>query len=78
MAPLNSFTLASSVQLLENSNLPDLAIRYARKGVEFNSQNMEAWKMLYYASKSTQNEKSKAKSEMIRLDPLNPEWKKLP
>ncbi len=77
LAPLNSFTLASSVQLLENSNLPDLAIRYARQGVKFNPQSMEAWKMLYYSTNSTQIEKSKAKSEMIRLDPLNPEWKKL-
>jgi len=77
MSPLNSFTLASAVELLENSKLPDLAIKYARQGVIFNPSNLDAWKMLYYASKSTPEEKSKAKSEMMRLDPLNPEWKKL-
>ena len=77
MSPNNSYTLASAVQLLENSKLPDLAIKYARDGVAFNPNFLDAWKMLYYATKSTTLEKAKAKSEMIRLDPLNPEWKKL-
>jgi len=77
LSPLNSFTLASAVQLLENSKLPDLAIKYARKGVRFNPSNLDGWKMLYYSTKSTPEEKIQAKLEMIRLDPLNPEWKKL-
>ena len=77
MSPLNSYTLASAVQLLENSKLPDLAINYARQGVKFNPSNLDAWKMLYYSTNSTPQEKSQAKLEMIRLDPLNPEWKKL-
>jgi hypothetical protein len=77
MSPKNSYTLASAVQLLENSKLPDLAIKYARDGVAFNPNFLDAWKMLYYATRSTPFEKAKAKSEMIRLDPLNPEWKKL-
>ena len=77
LSPQNSFTLANSVQLLENSGLPDLAIKYAREGVTFNPNYLDAWKMLYYSTKSTQSEKAKAISEMIRLDPLNPEWKKL-
>ena len=77
MSPLNSFTLASAVPLLENSNLPELAIKYARKGVRFNPSNLDGWKMLYYSTKSTPEEKVRAKLEMIRLDPLNPEWKNL-
>jgi O-antigen ligase len=77
MSPKNSYTLASAVELLENSKLPDLAIKYAREGVAFNPNFLDAWKMLYYATKSTPDEKAKAKSEMIRLDPLNPEWNKL-
>lgn len=71
MVPNNSLRLAQAVELLENSNLPDLAIRYARKGVEFNPNNFGAWQMLYFASNSTVDEKNKAKLEMIRLDPLN-------
>jgi cytochrome c-type biogenesis protein CcmH/NrfG len=78
MSPLNSYTLASAVQLLENSKLPDLAIKYAREGVRFNPSHLDAWRMLYYATKSNPDEKTKARLEMIRLDPLNPEWKKLP
>jgi O-antigen ligase len=77
MSPKNSYTLASAVELLENSKLPDVAIKYARDGVVFNPNFLDAWKMLYYATKSTPAEKAKAKSEMIRLDPLNPEWKTL-
>jgi hypothetical protein len=77
MSPLNSYSLASAVQLLENSNFPDLAIKYAREGIKFNPNSFDAWKMLYYATKSTPNEKSEARLKMIRLDPLNPEWKKL-
>ena len=77
LSPLNSYTLASAVELLENSKLPDLAIIYARKGVKFNPSNLDAWKMLYYATKSSPEEKSKARLKMIKLDPLNPAWKKL-
>ncbi len=77
MSPINSYRLAEAVQLLENSKLPDYAIIYARKGVEFNPDNFEAWKMLYYATNSTPDEKATARSNMVRLDPLNPEWKNL-
>jgi O-antigen ligase len=77
MVPINSFRLAQAVELLENSNLPDLAIQYARKGVEFNPNSFNAWQMLYLSTNSTPEEKDKAKREMLRLDPLNPSWKKL-
>lgn len=77
MVPVNSFRLAQAVELLENSNLPDLAIQYARKGVEFNPNSFSAWQMLYLSTNSTPQEKSKAKQEMLRLDPLNPSWKQL-
>jgi O-antigen ligase len=77
MAPLNSYTLANSVLLLENNKMPDLAIKYARQGVVFNPNYFDAWKTLYYATRSSPAEKSQARLEMIRLDPLNPEWKKL-
>ena len=77
MVPINSFRLAQAVELLENSNLPDLSIQYARKGVEFNPNSFNAWQMLYLSTNSTPEEKDKAKQEMVRLDPLNPSWKKL-
>ncbi len=77
MVPMNSFRLAQAVELLENSNLPDLAIRYARRGVEFNPENFTAWQMLYISTNSTRAEKIRAQQNMIRLDPLNSTWKML-
>lgn len=77
MVPINSFRLAQAVELLENSNLPDLAIQYARRGVEFNPMSFTAWQMLYLSTNSTPDEKIRAQKEMIRLDPLNSSWKKL-
>ncbi len=77
LVPLNSFRLAQAVELLENSNLPDLAVQYARKGVDFNPNSFNAWQMLYLSTNSTPEEKDKARQEMVRLDPLNPSWKKL-
>jgi hypothetical protein len=77
MVPVNSFRLAQAVELLENSNLPDLAIQYARKGVEFNPNSFNAWQMLYLSTNATPEEKQKARQKMVRLDPLNTSWKKL-
>lgn len=77
MVPTNSFRLAQAVELLENSNLPELAIQYARQGVEFNPNSFSAWQMLYLSTNSTPEEKSKSKQEMVRLDPLNASWKKI-
>ena len=76
--PLTSARLSQAVQTLEQSNLTDLAVKYARLGVEFNPRNTDSWKMLYYVSKSSPEEKSKAKKALIALDPLNPEWSNLP
>jgi len=69
--------LANAVQLLESSKLPQLAVKYAREGVSFNPENIDSWKVLYFATDATKEEKSHARLELIRLDPLNPEWKKL-
>lgn len=77
MNPINSHKLAEAVQILENSKLPEYAIKYARLGVKFNPQNFESWRMLYYATNSTSEEKKEAKEQMIKLDPLNPAWKEL-
>jgi len=77
LAPLNSSMLANAVQLLESSKLPQLAVKYAREGVSFNPENIDSWKVLYFATDATKEEKSHARLELIRLDPLNPEWKKL-
>ena len=73
LQPLNSTRLAQAVQMFEQSNLPDQAYTYAKKGVEFNPDYTDAWKMLYYATKSTDADKALALKNMKRLDPFNPD-----
>jgi hypothetical protein len=69
--PMNSYKYASAVQLLESSKLPDLALKYAKIAVEFNPNHFDSWKMLYFISKSTPEEKALALENMKRLDPNN-------
>ena len=78
LTPSDSFRLSTAVLTFSNSNMPDYAHTYAVKGIEFNPSNFDAWRLLYSLTNSTVEEKAKAKAKMIELDPLNPEWKKLP
>ncbi len=73
LQPSNSAKFAQATQLLEQSKLGDLAYVYAKKGVEFNPDYFDAWKVLYFASKATEEDKSLALINMKRLDPFNPD-----
>ena len=70
--PSNSYKYANAVQLLEESKLFDLALKYAQIGVEFNPDNFDSWKYLYLITKSSPDEKALALENMKRLDPKNP------
>jgi O-antigen ligase len=70
--PANSFKYGNAVQLLENSKLFDVALKYAQIGVKFNPDNFDAWRVLYLVSKSSAEEKALALENMKRLDPKNP------
>lgn len=70
--PQNSYKYASAVQLLEESKLFDLALKYAQIGIKFNPDNFDSWKVLYLITKSSPEEKAKALENMKRLDPKNP------
>lgn len=70
--PANSYKYTNAVQLLESSKLYDLALKYARIGVEFNPDNFDSWKVLYLITKSSPEEKAEALENMKRLDPKNP------
>jgi hypothetical protein len=70
--PQNSYKYASAVQLLESSKLPDLALKYAKISVEFNPNHFDSWKMLYFISKASPEDKALALENMKRLDPNNP------
>ena len=73
LQPTSSARIAQAVQLFEQNKLPDQAYIYAKKGVEFNPDYSDAWKMLYYTSKSTEAEKAGALKNLKRLDPYNPD-----
>jgi O-antigen ligase len=77
MTPTNSRFLVEVAGTFANSNLLDLAQKYAREGAKFNPDYFDAWRLIYSLPKSTAEEKIEAKRNMIRLDPLNEEWKKL-
>lgn len=70
--PANSYKYAYAVQVLESSELYDVALKYAQIGVEFNPNNFDAWRVLYRISKSSIEEKELAVENMKRLDPNNP------
>jgi hypothetical protein len=72
LSPPNSSRYASAVQLLENSKLYDLSYKYAKISVEFNPDNFDSWKMLYFIQNSSAAEKAEALEQMKRLDPNNP------
>jgi hypothetical protein len=78
MTPSDSSRLAQAVNLLEQSKLYDLSYKYAKYSVEFNPNYFDAWKLLYYISKSTEADKAEALSNLKRLDPLNPDVLALP
>jgi hypothetical protein len=70
--PPNTNKYATAVQLLESSKLYDIALKYAQIGVEFNPESFDAWRILYYISKSSPEQKALALENMKRLDPKNP------
>lgn len=70
--PMNSYKYASAVQLLESSKLYDLAYKYAKIAIEFNPDHFDSWRVLYYISNSTAEDKALALENMKRLDPNNP------
>lgn len=78
LTPSDSSRLAQAVNLLEQSKLYDLSYKYARYSVEFNPNYFDAWKLLYFISKSTEADKAEALSNLKRLDPLNPDVLALP
>lgn len=78
LTPSDSARLAGAVMLLEQSKLYDQAYKYAKFAVEFNPNYFDAWKILYYISKSTPEDKKKSLENLKRLDPLNPDVLEVP
>ena len=77
MTPASSTRIVNSVQILENNKLYELALEYAKFAVVYNPDFFDAWRVLYSVTNATLIDKQTAKENMIRLDPLNNEWKNL-
>jgi O-antigen ligase len=71
--PSDSQRLAQAVQLLASSNLMEQAHNIAIKGITFNPEYFDAWRVLYFLANSTEAEKAQALENMKRLDPRNPD-----
>jgi O-antigen ligase len=71
--PSDSQRMAQAVQLLVPSNLLDQAHDIAIKGITFNPEYFDAWRVLYFIANSTEDEKAQALENMKRLDPHNPD-----
>ncbi len=71
--PQNVNRYLMNIQLLEQSNFNDLAYKYALEATEWNSKSFDTWKILYFLSKSTPEDKARAVAKMRELDPLNPD-----
>jgi hypothetical protein len=71
--PQNSMKYMTSIQTLEQSQLFDLAHKYALVAVRWNPENFELWKLVYLVKNSTPEQRAFALANMKRLDPLNPD-----
>jgi hypothetical protein len=71
--PQNSMKYLTNIQDLEQSNLSDLAHKYAKQAVAWNSESYDLWRILYLIKASSPEEKAIALKNMKRLDPLNPD-----
>ncbi len=71
--PLNTNRFTSNIRLLEESKLTDLAHKYALEATEWNPQVYDFWRILYFISGSTPEDRERALVKMKELDPLNPD-----
>ena len=71
--PPNSFKYLSTVIALEQSNLNELAYKYALEGLEFNPDSFDLWRAFYSLKNSSPEDRLQALKMMKELDPLNPD-----
>jgi len=63
----------TNIQTLEQSQLFELAHKYAIEAVKWNPESFELWKLVYLIKNSTPEERAGALRNLKRLDPLNPD-----
>jgi hypothetical protein len=78
LTPLDSYKIANAANIFEGNKLFDISLSYIKKAVEFNPDSYDSWRLFYNLTNASLEERKIAKENMIRLDPLNEELKKLP
>jgi len=73
--PRESGRLIFGSEIFANNKLNDFALKFARLAVQDDPNNYESWRTLSKTPGASIEEIQKAKQEMIRLDPLNPDLK---
>lgn len=73
--PMNTYKAINIANELESNKLYDLSYKYTKYAVEFNPDSFDAWRLLYFLTNSTSNDRDLALKNMKRLDPLNPNIK---
>ena len=73
MNPSDSQRYTQAVQLFASSNLMDQAREISLKATAYNPDYFDSWKILYFLSNTTEEEKALALKNMKRLDPRNPD-----
>jgi hypothetical protein len=69
--PMDSYRLANIAIALAQNKLEVQGLEIARKGIVFNPNYFDAWKVMAGIPGSTPEEKATAIKEMKRLDPRN-------
>jgi hypothetical protein len=76
--PNTSYQYAQAIQIFESNGFSDKARALAVEATRFNPRSFDGWQLLYSLKSASSEEKARAKTEMLRLDPLNPSIKDLP
>jgi hypothetical protein len=71
--PQNSTKYLMNIQILEQSNFPELAHKYALEATKWNPESFDLWRILFLVRNTSPEEKALAVENMKRLDPLNPD-----
>ena len=72
-SPSDSQRYAQASLLFANSNLFEQARSITLRAVRYNPDDYLSWRNLYFLPNSTEEEKLKARENLYRLDPLNPD-----
>jgi len=77
-APSDGYRMVNIAVLFEQNKFTAQAAEVARAATKYNPDYFDAWRIMANIAETTPEEKAEAKKNMIRLDPRNEEWKKLP